>query len=288
MTTSQNIRYMAKKIKFNLRCDGYPVSTIEELQEHFALEDVLNYYYGVDKLLLRWLDLRGYEDELFKVMAITAVEPKDVIKELAKIFGVEYEEEDIDSYFRSDAYRKERDKKDNSIRINDLKFHAIIENYRNRYEHFMNDLKSDNQKVRGGAINCLITNYKVAFEFGLPTMIENLKSENNVNAIIDIISLLSNSSDVSYLIIDSSNKVKFDLCSWLDSNAKSCQYKHFNLRKNDWEIIEDEDKRCLVIHTDHSYTPFSSVNKNKRLELGMISYGLKAKGYYDEIRYFIL
>lgn len=278
---------MAKKIKFNLRCDGYPVSTIEELQEHFALEDVLNYYYGVDKLLLRWLDLRGYEDELLKVMAITAVEPKDVIKELAKIFGVEYEEEDIDSYFRSDAYRKERYKKDNSVRINDLKFHTVIENYRSRYEHIMNDLKSQKQEVRRLAIKYLISDYKAAFELGLPTMIENFKSEKNVNDIIYIISLLSKSSDVSHLIIDSSNKVKYDLCSWLNSNAGYREYKNFRLTKDDWTIIEDEDKRCLVICAD-SHIPFSSVNQTKPLKLGMISYGLKAKGYWNDIRYIIL
>ena len=280
---------MAKKIKFNLRCDGYPVSTIEELQEHFALEDVLNYYYGVDKLLLRWLDLRGYEEELLKVMAITAAEPKDVIKELAKIFRVEYEEEDIDSYFRSDAYRQERYKKDNSVRISDLKFHTVIENYRSHYEHFMNDLKSKKQEERRLAIKYLISDYKAAFELSLTTLIENLKSEKKVNAIIDIISLLSNSPDVSHLIIDSSNKVKYDLCTWLNSNTEYSQYKHFKLTKNVWKIIEDEDKRCLVIK-DSDYYPFTSVNQTKPLELGMISYGLKAKGYgyWDEIHYIIL
>ena len=33
---------MAKTIKFNLICDGKPVRTIEDLQENFSIEDVLN------------------------------------------------------------------------------------------------------------------------------------------------------------------------------------------------------------------------------------------------------
>ena len=35
---------MAKTIKFNLILDGYPVRTLEELQEHFSLEDMANYF----------------------------------------------------------------------------------------------------------------------------------------------------------------------------------------------------------------------------------------------------
>lgn len=35
---------MAKTIKFNLICDGYPARTIEDLQDHFSVEDLLDYY----------------------------------------------------------------------------------------------------------------------------------------------------------------------------------------------------------------------------------------------------
>lgn len=35
---------MAKTIKFNLICDGFPVRTLEDLQNHFSVEDVLTYY----------------------------------------------------------------------------------------------------------------------------------------------------------------------------------------------------------------------------------------------------
>ena len=59
---------MAKTIKFNLILDGYPVRTLEELQEHFSLEDMANYF--ENGLLERWLEVRGYEDELKAVREI--------------------------------------------------------------------------------------------------------------------------------------------------------------------------------------------------------------------------
>ena len=59
---------MAKTIKFNLICDDKPVRTIEDLQENFSIEDVLKYYQN--GLLLRWLEVRGYEAEYKKVSEI--------------------------------------------------------------------------------------------------------------------------------------------------------------------------------------------------------------------------
>lgn len=53
---------MAKTIKFNLICDDKPVRTIEDLQNNFSIEDVLSYYNN--KLLQRWLEVRGYTEEL--------------------------------------------------------------------------------------------------------------------------------------------------------------------------------------------------------------------------------
>ena len=35
---------MTKTIKFNLICDEYPALTIEDLQNHFSVEDLLDYY----------------------------------------------------------------------------------------------------------------------------------------------------------------------------------------------------------------------------------------------------
>lgn len=77
---------MAKTIKFNLICDDKPVRTIEDLQNNFSIEDVLAYYNN--KLLHRWLEVRGYKDELEKVKGITVEKPIEIVKELIKVFNV--------------------------------------------------------------------------------------------------------------------------------------------------------------------------------------------------------
>lgn len=78
---------MAKTIKFNLICDDYSVRTIEDLQEHFSIEDVLAYY--KNKLLQRWLLVRGYTKELESVNQITVSNDFEIAVELTCILGVE-------------------------------------------------------------------------------------------------------------------------------------------------------------------------------------------------------
>ena len=85
---------MAKTIKFNLICDDKPVRTIEDLQENFSIEDVLKYYQN--GLLLRWLEVRGYESEYKKVSDISEIEAIEIVKELIKIFDVEADEKKVE------------------------------------------------------------------------------------------------------------------------------------------------------------------------------------------------
>ena len=85
---------MAKTIKFNLICDDKPVRTIEDLQNNFSIEDVLVYYNN--KLLHRWLDVRGYSDELEKISSITSEKTLEIIKELIIIFNVASNEKKIE------------------------------------------------------------------------------------------------------------------------------------------------------------------------------------------------
>ena len=77
---------MAKTIKFNLICDNTPVRTIEDLQNNFSIEDVLDYYRN--GLLCRWLKVRGYEEELKKVEEIRSEDSMGIIKELIRIFEI--------------------------------------------------------------------------------------------------------------------------------------------------------------------------------------------------------
>jgi hypothetical protein len=90
---------MSKRIKFKLTMNGHAVRTIEDLQKHFSINEILDYFYQEDKLLLLWLDLGGYTKEYEQVSAIKSTEPKQIIMELIKIFSVDLYEDDVDFFF---------------------------------------------------------------------------------------------------------------------------------------------------------------------------------------------
>lgn len=81
---------MAKTIKFNLICDDHPVRTLDDLREHFSIEDVLKYYQS--GLLQKWLSVRGYEKELKAVTALSDTGDLEIIKKLIRIFEIETDE----------------------------------------------------------------------------------------------------------------------------------------------------------------------------------------------------
>ena len=98
---------MAKTIKFNLICDNKPIRTIDDLQNNFLIEDVMEYY--DNGLLDRWLEVRGYESELEKVRAITTDEVMEVAKQLIKIFNITIEDKKIEESIYILSFLKERE-----------------------------------------------------------------------------------------------------------------------------------------------------------------------------------
>ena len=74
------------KIKFNLNFGGEQIRTLNDLRENFSIEDVLDVYNN--GLLVKWLDVRNYKNELEKVKAIQTSDAHSILTELIKIFGV--------------------------------------------------------------------------------------------------------------------------------------------------------------------------------------------------------
>lgn len=123
---------MAKTIKFNLICDGVPVRTIEDLQNNFSVEDVLAYY--KNGILKKWLSVRGYDEELKKVEAITEVDSKKIITELIQIFGVECDPQKIKKDLYSLFYEKIRNERNDLYREKEEKIQQIIDRKMQEYE----------------------------------------------------------------------------------------------------------------------------------------------------------
>lgn len=129
---------MAKTIKFNLICDGKPIRTIEDLQNNFVIEDMLAYY--DDKLLQRWLKVRGYTEELEKVEAITVTQPVEIIKELIQIFQIESDEKKVEENTYIFNYLEERRELCNLYEQQNYKVRNIVEDYEIGYRQLVEDI----------------------------------------------------------------------------------------------------------------------------------------------------
>lgn len=120
---------MAKTIKFNLMLDGKPVRTIEELQENFCIDDILEFYQK--ELLQKWLKVRGFDEYLKKVEAIS--EKKSAIIELIKIFEIEKSEKEIKEAVYSLEFWQERKTELEKWNKKDQKIKEIIADYHDGY-----------------------------------------------------------------------------------------------------------------------------------------------------------
>ena len=99
---------MAKTIKFYMICDDHPVRTIDDLREHFGMEDVLDYYRR--GILQRWLKVRGYEAELEAVNQMNAAGDAEALTKLIQIFDVEKDPAEIAEFIEILKYNEEKAK----------------------------------------------------------------------------------------------------------------------------------------------------------------------------------
>ena len=118
---------MPKTIKFNLICDAKPVRTLEDLQSNFSIEDVLAYYQN--KLLHRWLRVRGYNTELEQVENITTEKPIEIVKALIEIFHVHAADEKVEESVYALEYLEERKALCAEYDKRDYKVKSIIDDY---------------------------------------------------------------------------------------------------------------------------------------------------------------
>jgi len=91
--------------KFHLNIEGNSIRTIEELQENFNIDEIMeSYEKGV---LEKWLDGRKYREEAEKVRTIISKDEKEIIKELMNIFEIDRDEETVEKALLYRNYRKE-------------------------------------------------------------------------------------------------------------------------------------------------------------------------------------
>lgn len=154
---------MAKTIKFNLVCDDKPVRTIEDLQNNFSIEDVLAYYNN--KLLHRWLEVRGYKTELDKVSKIESTSQIDIVKELIKIFDITCDNAKTEQTVFSLDYLEERKNLFSDYQKNNFEQKNVINDYLNKYQSLCKEIldNPDNVSLIKANIAEILANYKQIF-----------------------------------------------------------------------------------------------------------------------------
>ena len=160
---------MAKTIKFNLMCDGYPCRNIEDVQEHFCIEDMLEYYES--GLLKRWLEVRGFKDELAEVEAIKATEVLQITEELIRIFEILTDEDKVKEAVSLINYQKKRQAANQANEERGYQSATVITNYVSGYDSIIKEMmkKSTPSKVVQQHINTLATDYQPLFEKNIYT-----------------------------------------------------------------------------------------------------------------------
>ena len=131
---------MAKVLKFGLMLDDCNVRSLEGLQEHFVIEDVLKYF--EDGTLSRWLKVWGYKEQLAAVEAIDkALDKKDIVLQLANIFGIEnVDAADIEKALSVFSYLEKKQKFQVTVQENALFKKQAVEEYLAGYEALIQDM----------------------------------------------------------------------------------------------------------------------------------------------------
>lgn len=166
---------MAKTIKFNLICDDKPVRTIEDLQENFSIEDVLKYYQN--GLLLRWLEVRGYEAEYKKVSEIREIEALEIVKELIKIFDIEADEKKVEEGVYILQFIEERKELCEAYKQDSFKAQGIIDDYQTGFNQLIYGIIENPNDVARIKANIaeLMSGYKWAMDLNHRQLFWELK-----------------------------------------------------------------------------------------------------------------
>lgn len=212
---------MAKTIKFNLICDDKPVRTIEDLQENFSIEDVLKYYQN--GLLLRWLEVRGYEAEYKKVSEIREIEALEIVKELIKIFDIEADEKKVEEGVYMLQFLEERKELCEAYKQDSFKAQGIIDDYQTGFYQLIDGfIENPNDVARIKAnIAELMSGYKWAMDLSHRQLFWELKE---LSPLAIMCFLMNDEARKYYLPMpvkkeDDSIAVSYDI----ENNADKCR-----------------------------------------------------------------
>lgn len=267
---------MAKTIKFNLICDGHQVRTLEDLRNHFSIEDVLQYFR--DKVLEKWLCVRGYNEELEAIQQISASSPYDIIKELVSIFKIESDIDKIEYSTSIITYRESRILADKKYDEKSLKSDSLYSEYFQRYDELIDDIiQHPTEKNR---IQAVLSEIESQYAWIFKNDYRNFFYMVREISPLAILCLLMNQFTRKFYIFDEEvpsddsllfNRDVKEMYSWIEKSFSKTDYIESlgdNVVKKNNEtgsrFVSLTQKKCLVIKLQMS--------GNRKNECGISSY----------------
>jgi hypothetical protein len=159
---------MSKTIKFNLTLNKYPVRDLDDLRQNFNIDDLLDVYHN--KVLHRWLDVRGLSAQLDSLMKINSLDNKVIATELCKIFYVDVTPEDIDAAVYPFTARQQQKQQLEQFASHYFSRNVVIDDYHAGYTNLCAEMRerSEDYPFLKTAVDNLWKNYskllKVDFE----------------------------------------------------------------------------------------------------------------------------
>ena len=243
---------MAKTIKFNLICDEKPIRTIEDLQNNFSIEDVLTYYNN--KLLHRWLSVRGYDAELKAVSAITTDDSIEIIKELIHIFNVETDEKKVEESIYMFQYQEERRQTYEIYKIENYNVVNIIEDYEHDYLQLVRGilLNPNDVSLIKANIAEMVSNYDWVFELNHRELFWNLMKHSPLG----VMCLLMNEESRKYYLPGGDNEDKKRMFQAICNLIEQSDFEKLlgenlitfsGMTDGYWKDLEPKGKKFMIV-----------------------------------------
>lgn len=273
---------MAKAIKFNLQIDGKPVRTIDELRDNYNVQDILEAYKN-QNLLIKWLDIRGYENELDKVKAINTQNDMEISRQLISIFDIDINEDEIRCVLYNIFFHQQKESKLENIREKDMKLNELISKYHQEYNELKEQIKNnaEDYPFLKEAASKIQNDYFLLFSLDYKNLFTSLKNDYP----LPILAFVANKKLRTVIMKD-------DIISELLGNYVSSNYsggfylgktvftensylrKYLQVFTKDtddvWMNIESKDKEYLILHIDRA-TYVRSADKDEELTCDAIN-----------------
>ena len=233
-------------IKFALPCDGQPVRTIEQLQENFNINDVLEHYESGK--LADWLESRAYMAELEAVKTINKkASMLEQAKELCKIFNIPADESQLMQVVELEADSKEIElkgqPKDN--------IGVYIKEYRGLVKQLLNGAGNYEELLRR-----IQKEYKFLYELNRAELYWQLFDNKQVEAIGILFANDPESSELRCLSAMPSIFGRIDNRQYIRKRQAD---ETITVKTGELKFIGKADERYIIVSTNNSAIEFIDI-----------------------------